>query len=153
MQDRDLDELLNALAQRSKEDEYDYEGYAIIDSMKMSRKELQDAVDVAWDIVMKMDNKARDNKYLFSKGLIRSKNIFMKQKADAANYTGEKRETFDFKSEIFREKLENIKPLVLFLVKIKELLDNEFLRKAHGTTGGLKSNPSKGNTGNPNGGS
>lgn len=144
MQGRDLDELLNQLSHKNKKDSYDYEGYAVLENLKMTREELAAAVDVAWDIVMKLDNKARDNKYLFSTGLIRSKNVFMKQKVNAVNFTGEKRDTFDFKAEIFREKLENVKPLVLFLVKIKELLDNELLRKAQSTTDRLESNPPEG---------
>ena len=152
MQGRDLNELLNEISKKSKEESYDYEGYAVIENLKMTREQLTEAIDVAWDIVMKMDNKARDNKYLFSTGLIRSKNVFLKQKANAANYTGEKRDTFEFKAEIFREKLENVKPLVLFLVKLKELLDNEFLRKAHGTTEGLTGDTPESDNRDTNGG-
>ncbi len=120
---KNLDDVLNSLKGKNIKDAYDYEGYAVLDNLELSREDLKRAVDIMWDIVMTMDLKQREGKYLFSKGLIRSKNIFLaqKEKMDAVD-DKEKKETFELKADIFRERLENAKPLVNFLIKIKELL-------------------------------
>jgi hypothetical protein len=119
---KSLDDVLKSLKEQNIKDTYDYEGYAVLDALKMTRGELKQAVDIMWEIVMTMDLKQREGKYLFGKGLIRSKNIFLAQKEKVDGLTGEKRDTFDLKADIFRERLENTKPLVQFLIKIKELL-------------------------------
>tara|TARA_R110000737_G_C14624761_1_gene494621 strand:- start:43496 stop:43873 length:378 start_codon:yes stop_codon:yes gene_type:complete len=119
---KNLDDVLQSLKGKNIKDAYDYEGYAVLDRLELSREELKQAVDIMWEIVMTMDTKQREGKYLFSKGLIRSKNIFMVQKEKAELLTGEKLDTFNLKADIFRERLENAKPLVNFLIKVKELL-------------------------------
>jgi hypothetical protein len=119
---KNLDDVLQSLKGKNIKDAYDYEGYAVLDRLELSKEELKLAVDIMWDIVMTMDTKQREGKYLFSKGLIRSKNIFLSQKEKAGLLTGEQKDIFNLKSEIFRKRLENAKPLVDFLIKIKELL-------------------------------
>lgn len=119
---KNLDDVLNSLKGKNIKDAYDYEGYAVLDKLELSREELKQAVNIMWEIVMTMDTKQREGKYLFSKGLIRSKNIFLAQKDKLGELTGEKKDTFELKAEIFRQRLENTKPLVNFLIKIKELL-------------------------------
>jgi hypothetical protein len=119
---KDLDDVLDSLKGKNIKDAYDYQGYAVLDRLELSTEELKQAVSIMWEIVMTMDNNQRQGKYLFSKGLIRSKTIFLSQKEKSKLLTGENKETFDLKTEIFRERLENVKPLVNFLIKIKEIL-------------------------------
>lgn len=122
MQGRDLDDLLTELGQKEEKDKFDYEGYAVLDNMKLTRKELKEAVDLMYDIVMTMDSTTREQQYLFGKGLIASKDIFMRQKEKVKSLSPADKETFELKADIFRKRLERVRPLVSFLIKIKEVL-------------------------------
>ena len=122
MEGNDLSKLLDSLGQKSIKDEYDYAGYAVVDNLKLTRKDVKEAVEIMWSIVMTMDTTQRENKYLFSKGLIRSKDIFLAQKEKVGELTDDQKKNFDFQANIFKERLENSKPLVEFLIKIRELI-------------------------------
>ncbi|WZE63550.1 hypothetical protein PANI_CDS0030 [Maribacter phage Panino] len=102
--------------------DYDYEGYAIVDDLKLSKEDIKQAVDIMWEIVMTTDTKQRENTYLFAKGLIKSKNLFLEAKAKEETLPENKKEVFKHKENIFRQRLENVKPLVDFLIKMKEVI-------------------------------
>lgn len=99
-----------------KGNNFDYEGYATLDEMKLTKAELTSALKVMWDICMEMDESQRKQKYLFNNGLLKSKDNFMEQ------YNNPNVNIPSEKIDNFRNKLENIKPLVDFLIKIKEIL-------------------------------
>lgn len=119
---KSLDDVLKSLKNKDINDTYNYEGYGVLDNLELSRDDLKKAIDIFWEIIMVMDLKQREGKYLFSKGLINSKDIFISQKNKMESITGNRKDVFNLKAEIFRERLENVKPAVKFLIKIKELL-------------------------------
>jgi len=94
---------------------YDYAGDGKISDLKMKPQQLKTAVDIMWSICMELDKDTRDKEYLFGGGLIKSKDIFLSQKEKDVKIPKEK-------EDLFREKLENIKPLVEFLIKLKEVI-------------------------------
>jgi hypothetical protein len=54
---KNLDDVLQSLKGKNIKDAYDYEGYAVLDRLELSKEELKLAVDIMWDIVMTMDTK------------------------------------------------------------------------------------------------
>ena len=113
-----MNDLLRKISSKAKseQDAYDYAGYAVISDLKMTREELRKAMAIMWDICMGMTKDERDEKYLFGKGLIKSKDIFLSQyNRTDVNIPQEK-------IDAFRTKLENVKPLVDFLIKVKEVI-------------------------------
>lgn len=118
----EFDLLYKIIQEDNPKDDFDYEGYGILDNSTLTKNELKTAVDIMWEIIMSLDSTERDDKYLFSKGLIKSKDIFLAQKEKSSELTSSKKETFDKKVEIFRKKLQNSQPLVEFLIKIKDIL-------------------------------
>lgn len=115
MEKPDINDILKLISSKEKKDSYDYEGYGVIENLKMSRKELRDAIDIMWEICMELDKDQRDKKYLFGKGIIESKDVFLKQYK-----TGKSLD--QSKVNAFKHKLENVKPLVEVLIKLKEVI-------------------------------
>lgn len=119
MSSEELNNLIQTISSDSinwtKEDEFDYEGYTLIRNAKMTKAELKKALTIIWDICMNMTQEERDSKYLFGNGLIKSKDIFMRQRENKVEIPQEK-------VQKFREKLEAVKPLVDFLLKMKEVV-------------------------------
>lgn len=118
MKKNEIDDLLRTISSKAKEEQaaYDYEGYAVLTDLKMTRDDLRKALAIMWDITMSMSKDERDDKYLFGKGLVKSKDIFMSQ------YQKPDINIPEEKVDKFRSKLENIKPLVDFLIKAKEVI-------------------------------
>ena len=115
MKEKELNQLLTMTSSR-KQNDYDYEGYAVIENLKMTKDELKQAVDIMWTICMEQDKDSRDNNYLFANGLIRSKEIFL------SHYNDPEHSIPQDKMDKFRSKLQNIEPLVRFLTKLKEVI-------------------------------
>lgn len=120
-----VDDLLRKIssdvaAEQKAQEEFDYAGYGLLDKMvdagKLTKDDIKKAVTIMWDICMELDKDSRDQTYLFGKGLIKSKDIFLSQ------FNRPDVELPQEKVDKFRHKLENIKPLVDFLVKIKDVL-------------------------------
>ena len=119
----EFDDLNTILSKEEKvTPDYDYEGFAVLDNLKMSKEDLKKAVDIMWEIVMTSTSKERDERYLFSKGLIKSKEVFLSTKEKYKDTTGDEKDKFNKTKEIFRERLESVKPLVEFLIKVKEII-------------------------------
>jgi len=116
-----LDEALK-VSSTDKKSDFDYEGYTILDNLTLSRVEIEQAIDIMWEIVMTLKKEDRDSLYLFGNGLLPSKDLFLKKKEESGSLKGAEKEQFEQKVDIFRKKLENIKPLVQFLMKVKEVM-------------------------------
>jgi len=117
MDKQELDSLLTKISSSAKQEQdgYDYAGYGKITDLKLTNEQLKSAVDIMWKICMEFDKDTRDKDYLFGGGLIKSKDVFLSQKEKDVKIPKEKEEKF-------REKLENIRPLVEFLIKLKEII-------------------------------
>lgn len=118
MDKKDLDSLLQKIfsSKEVKDKElYDYQGYGLVSDLKMSKEQVKEALAIMWSLCMEYSKEERDNKFLFGQGLIKSKEIFLTQKESGVNIPKEKEEKF-------KEKLENIRPLIEFLVKMKEVI-------------------------------
>ena len=118
MKNKELTDLLRTISSKAKEeqDKYDYAGYGVITDAKISREQLDEALNIMWDICMNLSKEERDEKYLFGRGLIKSKDIFLSQ------YKKEGVTIPEEKVNKFRDKLERVKPLVEVLIKLKEVI-------------------------------
>ena len=97
--------------------EQEYEGYRIIDEAltnKMSKAELIAALKVMWVLVMEADKTSRDNEYLFGKGLLQF-NKAMSNGDKVKDMTKEQQDKL-------KVKITNVKPLVDFLLKMKDVI-------------------------------
>jgi hypothetical protein len=116
MKETELDHLLKTFSESEKKSSFDYEGYGVIDDLKLSKEELKQAFNIMWEICMVSDRDTREDKYLFTNGLIKSKDIFLEQ------FNSPDTKIPKEKQEKFKTKLQNVEPLVRFLTKIKEVL-------------------------------
>lgn len=121
------EELNNLMKQISpnkeqKKDEFDYSGYGVIENMELSKEDLRKALYIMWDIVMKMSSDERDSKYLFKNGVIKSKEVFSQRMDAIKNGNQPESASFIEAKEIFESKLKSLRPLVEFLVKMKEIV-------------------------------
>lgn len=95
----------------------DYEGYRIIDEAlenKLTKVEFISALKVMWFLVMEADKTSRDNEYLFGKGLLEFNEVFS---------DGEKIKDMNTEQQDkLKNKISNIKPLVDFLLKMKDVI-------------------------------
>jgi len=115
MNKKEMDNLLMKISSENKQQDFDYAGYESISNLKMSPEQLKAAFQIMWEIVFDADKETRDSKYLFGKGLVKSKDIFLTQKEKGINIPVQK-------EDAFKEKLINVKPLAEFLIKLKEVL-------------------------------
>jgi len=116
--------MVNVRASHNKgESGYNYAGYGIVENLAMSNAELKAAHAIIWDLIMVCTKEQRDSKYLFSHGVLKSKEIFLERKAKMTDeMTPFHKDMFAKDALIFQKKLENLKPLVDYLIKLKVVL-------------------------------
>lgn len=93
-----------------------YEGFEIIsDSLNstLTKQELITAIDLMWHIIMDADKDERDNKYLFGRGLSQFNEAYKKDQ-------GRSMSKEQYEKMVY--KVENIRPLLEFLVKIRDVI-------------------------------
>lgn len=99
-----------------------YEAYGIIESLDLSKEDLLSAVTLMERILLKSDTEERKEKYLFDRGAVEAREIYLKRKEDYDSLSFEDKVKFKIKEENFEKKMGNIEPLVKFILKIKEVL-------------------------------
>lgn len=108
---------------RTAESEFDYAGYATVDNLKLTQEDLKKAFDIMWDLVMVASKDERNAKYLFTHGIIKSKDIFLERKAkQTPEMSSFQKDSFEKDAKIFMTKLQNMEALVHFLIKLKEVI-------------------------------
>lgn len=122
MDDNEFKDLLGDISNKKKEG-FDYEGFGIITDMKLSKAELHKVIEIIWEILMTSTTAEREKKYLFPHGLIKAKSMFLDQKnAITADTPFDKITKFNSQATVFKGRLQNVEPLVHFLIKIREVL-------------------------------
>lgn len=123
MNKKELDNLISQISHREDgiSDNF-YEAYGIVDKMHYSKDQLKSSIDVLWDICMKASEKERKEKYMFEEGLIVAKDSFIQAKKDEGSFDEQERIAFQKAEVAFHRKLENIKPAVEFLIRMKEIV-------------------------------
>lgn len=123
MEENEFKDLLGGLSKEGAQDAFDYEGYGLVSNLKLTREDIKKAVDIIWDMTMVCSRKERDDKYLFPFGIIKSKEMFLQQREKMTSTTPQNKQlAFDTQSSIMRERLTNIEPLILFAIKMREVL-------------------------------
>lgn len=123
MDEEEFKDLMSGISAKGKQDAFDYEGYGVVSNLKLSREDLKKAHGIMWTLVMEATKKERDEQYLFPFGVIKSKELYMTQKKNINTTTPPaKLHAFETQSAIMRERLTNIEPLILFLIKLNEVL-------------------------------
>ena len=107
---------------KEKEVDFDYEGYAILESMKLPREDVRKAFTIMWEICMELSAQDRDTKYLFGAGLMKSKEVFLEKLAQTKDMNEAELKEFNKNKEIFTKKLTDVQPLIDFLIKAKEVI-------------------------------
>lgn len=113
---KELTELISTITSDRKKESEKYEGFEIIsDSLDttLTKQQLIQALDVMWTIVMTADKKERDDKYLFGRGLLTFNETYKKDKGESMS-----KEQYD--KMVY--KVENIRPLMEFLIKMREVI-------------------------------
>jgi hypothetical protein len=123
MDKQELDDLISQISPKEKDDTISkYEAYGILDKMNYTKEELAKSIDVLWDICMVSSEKQRKEDYLFENGLIVAKESFLTAKKNESGFTDEERLEFQRGETAFQRKLENIKPAIEFLIRMKEII-------------------------------
>jgi hypothetical protein len=123
MDKQELDDLISQISPKEKDDTISkYEAYGILDKMNYTKEELAKSIDVLWDICMVSSEKQRKENYLFENGLIVAKESFLTAKKNESGFTDEERLEFQRGEASFQRKLENIKPAIEFLIRMKEII-------------------------------
>lgn len=119
LDNKDWNQMISKITSEREKNKVDYEGFRIIDETldnKLTKKQLMQALEIMWLLVMEADKETRDNEYLFGKGLLEFNKAFK-----------EKSQKPDFKMEQAQQdklstKISNVKPLVDFLLKMKDVI-------------------------------
>lgn len=121
MTSKELNKLISNLSSK-KEAPSRYEGFGVIDKLELSIEDLRKAVKVGEDILLRMDKDERNETYLFDQGLLKSKENFLSiaQRYDKLSPSDQLK--FDTQQKLFSVKLQNVEPLVSFILKLKEIL-------------------------------
>jgi hypothetical protein len=125
MTEDEFKKLMESVQDSHENDEsgFDYAGYGILDNLKMSKEELKEAYTTMWDLVMVCTKEERDTKYLFTHGILKSKEIFLERKTKQTPEVSDfQKEIFQKEASVFQKKLENMEALVHFLIKLNEVL-------------------------------
>lgn len=116
----ELTELISTITSSRDKIRKDYEGFEIIsDNLdnKLTKKQLIQAINIMWELVMTADKQTRDDKYLFARGVLEFNEGFKKKVKSDPNFEMPKEQI-----EKVKTKIENLKPLVEFLIKMKDVV-------------------------------
>lgn len=113
---KELTELISTITSNAKKDREKYEGFEIISDAldsTLTKQQLVKAIDVMWAIVMTADKQERDDKYLFGKGLLQFNDVYKTKGREGMSDEQHDKMVF---------KVENIRPLMEFLIKMREVI-------------------------------
>lgn len=119
LDNKDWNKMVSKITSEKEKQMVDYEGFRIISESldnKLTKADLIAALEIMWKLVMEMDKNTRDEQYLFGKGLLQFNEVF-KTKTAAKEFKMEKEQ-----QEKLKTKINNLKPLVDFLIKMKDVI-------------------------------
>lgn len=115
-ENKEITQLISTITSSKKEEESKYKGFEIISNAlqnTLTKQQLLDAIKIMRTIVMDATKQERDDKYLFGKGLKQFNETYKKDKGKSM--TKEQYEKMVYK-------IENIRPLIEFLIKIEDVI-------------------------------
>jgi hypothetical protein len=119
LNNEDWNQMIGKIISDEKQVSKEYEGFEIISDAldnKLTKAQLIEALGIMWALVMDLDKESRDERYLFGGGLLKFNEVFKE------NQTKDDFKMSNDQKEKLKTKITNLKPLVDFLIKMKDVI-------------------------------